>query len=372
MLKRTYWFNRLLFVPAFCGLLLLCQAFITQPKLTDLIALQSAAAPIKAKTFYIAGVMDERRTTNAIAQLAVEGGSAGAEPVDLQAGTPAALRTFIQHNVTGENRLRPIIVTVKELKIAEKTLPNSRAEGSVSLWLSFGIQRTDDTVHLIDYRGGMRYSRFLHNRQVVEPYLRQSLMNGLNYFNNWMNMQAEGNVLLATGVKLNLTDYNKADEDTIYYNANRPLNWADFREKAPGSHYTAEVFPGLGFDEHVAVVNGIINLDVALKVYLPKSACWVKYDSRYSEVLNHEQRHFDIVKIISERYKQHLLHTALPPENYDGALHAAYFEYMHEMNVMQDSYDSETSHGQNNTEQEKWNKKISAELFTYGVTPQSK
>ncbi|WP_460679317.1 hypothetical protein [Mucilaginibacter koreensis] len=331
------------------------------------IVLQNEAVPIAANYYAVAGVQDLRTEASAIAHLISDGPIPVTEKADVQGGALHALRNFIQHNVSNGNNLRQVVIGIKQLKISETLTPDKKVSGKITLELSFGLKHTDDTVSLVTYKGGMQYMRPVGNRQVIEPSLRRSLVSALTWFNIWMSKQVDHNPLLATAVKLKFRDCNNNTADTIYYNINRPLNWDDFKDKARSSRYTAEVFPGFGFDEDIKVERSTIYIDVALKVYIPKSACWVKPDYRTDEVLSHEQRHFDIVKIISERYKQQLLHTPLPVENYDGALHALYFDYMHEMNVMQDAYDGETRHGQDTFAQAQWNRKIQAELHNYGI-----
>jgi hypothetical protein len=332
------------------------------------IVLQNEPAPLMAGTYTIAGVQDERSHPSAIAALISSGAVPVTEKADVQGGALHALRSFIHLNVSNGSPLRQVVVSIRQLKITETLTPDKRVSGKIALELSFGLKRAEDTLALITYKGGMQYTRPVNNQQVVEPSLRRSLVSALTWFNIWMGKQVDHNPLLATAVKLRFKDYNKDTADTIYYNINRPLNWDDFKDKARSGRFAAEVFPGFGFDEDIKVDNSIIYIDVALKVYIPKSACWVKPDYRTDEVLSHEQRHFDVVKIISERYKQQLLHTKLPVENYDGALHAAYFKYMHEMNVMQDAYDGETRHGLDAFAQAQWNRKIQEELKGYGIS----
>ncbi len=98
-----------------------------------------------------------------------------------------------------------------------------------------------------------------------------------------------------------------------------------------------------------------------------KSSSWVREGARKAYGLNHEQRHFDIVKIVVERFKRKLLSMELAPDDYEGVLGYQYLEVYREMNRMQDEYDSETRHGINKTVQEKWNQRIDEELRDFGV-----
>ncbi len=331
------------------------------------LVLKNEPSPVIVTSFYVAGIDDERPVKAAVARLAT-GFNTANESADLEGGALAAVQQFIKRNLSAETRIRPVIISIKQLSITETALPGNRVQGKIAVSLSFNLKRTEDTIHIISYDGGMQYNRPLSNRQMIEPCLRRSLMNALNYFNNWMNREAAQSLKLATAVKLNFTDYNStAEPDTIYYSRNRPLQWDDFKAKVRGSRFAAEVFPSLGFDEHYTVSNSTIYINVAMKVYVPKSACWVRGDSRNDYTLRHEQGHFNIVKIVSERYKRRMLQMKLPAENYDGDLYTEYFEALRELNKLQDNYDDDTRHGTDAAEQERWNTKIEDELKKYGV-----
>jgi hypothetical protein len=120
--------------------------------------------------------------------------------------------------------------------------------------------------------------------------------------------------------------------------------------------------PGLGFTEQTSINKGIIIIQMAMKVYLPKSASWIKTGAENAYNLNHEQRHFDIVKIVSEKFKRQMLAEVLPVLNYDGSINTAYFDALREMDRLQKQYDNETGHGVNTTAQERWNEFIDKEL----------
>jgi len=95
-----------------------------------------------------------------------------------------------------------------------------------------------------------------------------------------------------------------------------------------------------------------------MRVFLPKSAAWVKPEGRTSNALNHEQRHFDIVKVVALHFKQALTDMKLPVDNYDGYINVQYLDSYREMNQLQDQYDAETTHGTNQYYQQEWNRKI--------------
>jgi predicted secreted Zn-dependent protease len=106
---------------------------------------------------------------------------------------------------------------------------------------------------------------------------------------------------------------------------------------------------------------------MSMKVYLPKSDCWVRNRGLDDYALDHEQRHFDIAKIVAAHFKQKIIAINLPPDNYDGEINVEYLETLRELHRMQMQYDKETRHGSNRHSQEQWGEKIDRELKALGI-----
>jgi len=318
--------------------------------------------------FYIAGVVDERDDRSPVAWLLPATQATTATPrlsLDLQGGVPTAIKQYFEKSVPANKTLRPIVIRIKKIRVDEKLQPDGRVEGKAAMILSFWLKKEGEDIHLVDYRGGTGYTRSPGQQMDIGGLLSNSLQAGLAYFNTWINKQADSNIKLAIGVKLIFSDYTEKPEgDTIYYAAKRPLKWDDFQQKPPASKYEAEVFPSISYGEQAEVVKGIVCVHISLKPYLPKSACWVKNGARTPYNLNHEQRHFDIVKLVMEHFKQHLLKEKLTVDNYDGPINMQYLDSFREMNDLEKQYDDETNHGMNESVQEECNKKIDKEFLS--------
>ncbi|WP_224997161.1 hypothetical protein [Cesiribacter sp. SM1] len=338
---------------------------------TNPIALQPESLPIIPKEFFITEVLDERENQKAVAWLLpvaqTLNPAAKAQPVDLQGGGQA-LKQFIHQSLPVNKKLRPVVVRIHDFKVTEKAGSEGRVEGRVQLSMSFDLLRDGEYVYLTDYEGAVRYSRSPGQHTVVEPALRRSLASGLKFLNEWMDTEATKNEKLALGVKVFFTDYvqhNKAD--TVFYDPARPLRWDDFVGKPVGSRYAAQVFPSFGYGGPSAVVDGYIHLNLNMKVFVLKENSWVRAGANNDYALNHEQRHFDIVKLVVERFKNRITSKQLPVVDYGGIIAYEYIESFREMNRLQDQYDSETQHGLNNSAQERWNARIEKELREMGV-----
>ncbi len=356
---------------AFIFLIFICLAFTTVQKPTAIV-LKDEPLPFTPKEFYVDRVIDERTDKSAVADLIApvakgSSPSVGNYSVDLNGGSLTAIKNLVMHNLHADKSLRPLAIGLKKFKVNETLRSDGRVEGKVVLEMSFNLSMEDnDILHFADYNGGSVYTRDASHAIDLEPILRHAIENALVYLNTLMNQRAGTDIKLAKSVKISFTDYQEKDEqDTIYYTTNRPLKWSDFQSVVPSSRFDAEVFPTIGYDEHVSVKNAVVNLNITLKVSLPKSACWAKPASRTDYSLNHEQRHFDIAKIAAEHFRQIIASENLPVENYDGSVNADYLDAYREMNDMQKQYDNETRHGADQFAQQRWNEKIDKELKLY-------
>ncbi len=349
---------------------LFCNATPIKQGTGDLIILHDEKLNFIPHEFYVAEVTDERNDRSSVAELIEKKAdhSSLIKQADLKGGAARAIGSFISRNLARDTALRPILVTIKEFKITETDSPEGRITGRLAVVFSFSLVLGDRTVHLVDYSSGLRYNRPGDRPMDIEPVLRHGLEDVLGYFNTWINGQAESNALLATKVKISFADYSEKPEgDTIYYSAFRPLSWDDFRDKPRAGNFEAEVFTTIGYIEQNEVTRGVIYVHMTIKVSVAKSDCWVQQGAREDYILNHEQRHFDIEKIVSEHFKQKLAAMDLPVDNFYGPINVEYLETLREATRMQRQYDSQTRHGQDRQVQAAWDEKIDSELKGFGI-----
>ncbi|HEX3383907.1 MAG TPA: hypothetical protein VHS53_01900 [Mucilaginibacter sp.] len=339
-------------------------------KTDDLIVLHDEKLSFTPHEFYIAEVTDDRTDKSMVASVVYKDEAHGyaVRTSDLKDGVTTAIKHFIGNNLRQNATLRPVIISVKSLKLTETSQPGGRINGHLAIDFAFGLQKNYGSLALTEYNAGIRYTRSEGVIDMAEPTIRQTIEQALTWFNKWMNDHAETDARLAKAVKLKLTDYTDQTEgDTIYYSATRPLTWRDFREKPMNGNFDAEIFTSVGYAEQASVVKGLIDLNISVKVELAKSDCWVRSRAKDDYALNHEQRHFDIAKIIGEHFKQKLATMKLPPDNYDGDINVEYLETLRELHRMQTQYDKETHHGSDSYAQSQWDKKIDQELRSLGV-----
>lgn len=330
------------------------------------ITLTDEAIQLKPTGFYIAEVKDNRAEKSKPAEIVIKDNlnRPQLQSMNLQGGTATAIKQYLAKNLPKTTSGRAIVMGIEQFWVSETAVGTSSVDGQISLKLSFGLDKDYGVEPLISYPGTLRYRRSLTSTASVERNLRQLINSGLSYFNSWMSSNEDWDRRLAKSVKIRFTDYKESKEgDTVYYDPKRPLTWADFQSKIRISgNFQASVMPSLGYTQDANLENGVLDVRLAVKTYVPKSACWANPTDRNTYYLNHEQRHFDIAKIIAEQFKKKMLAKKLTPDNYEALLNMQYLDSYRDMNTMQKAYDDETNHGINRFAQDAWNARIDKEL----------
>ncbi|MFD2201201.1 DUF922 domain-containing protein [Shivajiella indica] len=256
-----------------------------------------------------------------------------------------------------------IQVRIYELNLSEKLSSNKNIyEGEIQLIMGFFKIGSNEPVQLIDYSGSVNYRRSTNRMDMIENVVNRVFGAGLDYFNTWMNMQVGSNRHLATSVRLEINDEPKAsNEDTVYYDPKRPLQWNDFSDRPnPKSRFNASIFASFSIQGRSLMESGSIVQTIELDVYMLPGQSWVRSTSDYA--LNHEQKHFDVARIVADRLVSKLKSIELNPDWYEATINDAYFDAYREMNRLQEIYDKETGHGTDKIAQEKWNRMIDEAL----------
>jgi hypothetical protein len=338
----------------------------------DPIRLQPQSLPFTPKEFYIANVTDLRSDKGPIARLALVYGQPP-QPVDLDGGILYSFRAFINQSLKQNKSLRPIAMRINKCRVTEKAVGN-RVSGEFVYDVAFDLISKDDYgietgTRLTEYSGSATYTRPLNQITVIEPTIRQAITASLRSLNDYMNRESKQNEKLASGIRVVFTDDTRiTTDDTVHYNPERLLTWDDFRaEPRRTSHYAAEVFTSFAYEGKSSVKDGVITLNLNVKSYVLKKSSWARADAKNTYALNHEQRHFDITKLIAERFKRAIHPDSLTVEDYNSLIQYKFIESFREMNRMQKQYDGETNHSLNQAAQEQWNQKIDAELRSFGL-----
>jgi hypothetical protein len=266
------------------------------------------------------------------------------------------IKDFYNNSLLQSETERAIQIRVVDFKISEKQQSNKVASGELKIKFSYYLKGSFEPVHLVDYEAGITYQRSIHRTDLVNQILNKGVSNSLIFFNDWIKNHATHNRKLAKSVRLEIIEKSrKSDQDTVFYNSNRPLTWNDFLDKPNRtSRNNAVIFTSLAMEGDPFMEDGVLVLPLEIKVYMLPGSSWVRNEGKNDYSLNHEQRHFDVTRIVGNRLINKLKALELNPENYEAEVNGAFFDSYREMNRLQEIYDARTRHGLDNA-QHRWN-----------------
>ena len=228
-------------------------------------------------------------------------------------------------------------------------------EGEVHLGLGFFRVGTFEPVHLLDYAGSTQYQRSGFRMDRVEELVNRLFYNSVTYFDTWIKSQVLSNRSLARDFRLDIVEQDQVStEDKVFYESDRPLVWGDFKARPnPGSRNNATIFSSFSLGGVSLMDSGSVVQTLEINVYMLPRQSWVKVPSDYA--LNHEQRHFDVVRIVADRLIHRLENAELNLDFYQAIINDAYLDAYREMNRLQELYEKGTNHGLNPEGQATWN-----------------
>lgn len=156
---------------------------------------------------------------------------------------------------------------------------------------------------------------------------------------------------------------NSTANDTIYYDFNRNLMWSDFKGKPLVDYFAGAVTAsGFAFDSQMDFDGTNIYLNIGVYTFFTKNDSWEKPQINSAYHLLHEQHHFDITRIGSEKFINELQKAHFTKDNYTKLLTSIFDKVYKENMDIQHLYDEETNHNINVEKQLEWNNKIAAEV----------
>ena len=153
------------------------------------------------------------------------------------------------------------------------------------------------------------------------------------------------------------------ENDTIYYDFHRSLTWNDFKGKPVADYFAGAVTAsGFAFDSEMNFDGKNIYLNVGVFTFFSKNDSWKKPEINSEYHLLHEQHHFDITRLSTEKFINEVQQAHFTKSNYDELLSSLFDKVYKENTDLQHEYDKQTRHSINVDEQLQWNNKISAEI----------
>lgn len=280
-------------------------------------------------------------------------------------GLAGGIGIFYKNSIQKTDKDRTIQLKVLEFTINEKLQSSKVASGELKVKFGYFLKTSFEPVHLVDYEAGITYQRSIHRTDLINQILSRGITNSIVFINDWINEHATHNRKLAKTVRLEIVEkINRSDRDTVFYSPDRRLSWSDFRESPNrSSGYNATIFTSLAMEGSPFMEEGVLVLPVEVKVYMLPESSWAKSGGKNDYSLNHEQKHFDVTRIVGNRLINRLKALNVTPENYEAAVNDAFLDSYREMNKLQEIYDASTRHGLDREAQSRWNAIIDQALM---------
>ena len=153
------------------------------------------------------------------------------------------------------------------------------------------------------------------------------------------------------------------NSDTIYYDFNRKLTWKDFQGKPDPNYFAGAVTAsGFAFNAEMNFDGANIDLTISVYAYFTKHDSWKKPNINSDYHLLHEQHHFDITRLGSEKLIDELQKAHFTKTNYNALMNSIFDKVYNENLILQRQYDTETRNSIDIKKQIEWNNRIAAEV----------
>lgn len=325
------------------------------------INLDAAGISPKNTEYRVFEVLDHRIQRSTIGE--VFNRSAQKSTVTINGDLEQLATQFFEKITNPKDSVLLIQIRIFELELKESFDRERRLyQGDVKLALGFYITRGGEPEHLLDYLGTTQYWRSDFRMDRVEDVIIKLFQNSLEYFDSWYASQSLKSRPLAKSIRLEILEENQTSTgNKVFYDPERPLVWEDFKARPSTlSKNNATIFTSFSLQGVSQMDSGSVVQSLEISVYMLPYQSWVKNQSDYG--LNHEQRHFDLVRIVADRLIFKLKSMDLDLDFYQAKINESYLDAYREMNRIQEKYDSQTQNGINTLEQEKWNQWIDEAL----------
>ncbi len=317
------------------------------------------------KKFYLTSIQDNTRLHDILGKVFVE--DFKKKQIFFDRGMLLHIAECLRSSMKKDVSKFPIILKINELFIQEDLSKSNLIIGKCVMFVAFELQRNDSvSIPLTSFETSLDYTRSLSKEVDYGQFVKNRLGKVVVFLDEWISKNYDKTPTLAHEVKvIFMEDYMgeaSAKRDTVFWSPNC-LKWTDFMGlPSTKSKNAAEIHTNFEYFAPVKIKNGIVSIYLNMKTFALKNMSWAMPYVRDSAGLAHEQLHFDITKIITERYKKRVKAMALSVDNYDSQFQILFIDIYREMNQLQRQYDEETAHSMNVSEQKRWSEKITKML----------
>jgi hypothetical protein len=322
--------------------------------------LKATEGPISIRGYHIERVVDERLDTSNIGTMRA-GLMNKITAVNLEDGVTASVTRFIKDFVAQTGESPAVELHVLELKVAE-TANGIQEKASLVTRYGFYIQGQK----LIDYTGSSTARSGLDVSPYIGKLVSRSLEDVLREFERWWSAHKQlYDETAKPEIRVHFAD-SIPDKDLIAYDAKRPLSWEDFEGRPDDmSKGDAGTYSGFSIQYGQTLGPAGLQVNVELVPFFDKTKSWVKPAGKTSDILRHEQLHFDITVLKAHQLAAAIQSASFSREHFKEELAGLQKKYQREMQDMQLQYDQETQHSLVKKQQILWETSIKSELKAY-------
>jgi hypothetical protein len=148
-------------------------------------------------------------------------------------------------------------------------------------------------------------------------------------------------------------------QDSVYWRADRPLQWADFQGTAEDVPiFGARTFTSLKYKLH----DNDTSCNVTVLCVFLKKVSWQQPQHATIYKLKHEQIHFDISELFARKLRRAYCHYHYSRETVQEDVADIFVQICAEKTAFNKQYDEETCHSLNKDKQREWRSKVTAML----------
>jgi len=324
------------------------------------IALKNMQTSYAPKSFYISDVVDDRGSNAAIGSIS---GAGKKEDLNLQNGTAASLKNFINHNVAADKATQAIVLHIDKMDI------NVHASGEtrqVEAAITFSFYAAGKKVLETSGKGQGQMDEDAGD--YIEGFIRKTIESDLQRFDGWWQQNGRS-IATQSSVKVNVTIGRTTDKpNCIVYSLQRPLSISDFIGPVEGEgNEMAATMSGINMtNNNMQVQNGQLVLDITITPVFSKTESWFKEEGKNAHVLAHEQAHLDITAIKACELASAIRKASFTEENYVKLLEDLQKQNFKDTREEEDTYDNETNHGIIEDKQIEWQSRLTKQVREIG------
>jgi len=152
-------------------------------------------------------------------------------------------------------------------------------------------------------------------------------------------------------------------QDELIWHEGERLRWSDFSGEADtASRFSANTSFNIQCFHNIKCENGSMKVTMRIIAVFFHSKSWVQKNQENSDLLKHEQTHFDIAEIAARNLRKKIFESHFSKSKLDANIKSLVDITFHDVMEMQNKYDKESEHYMNKEGQAQWNEYVEKEL----------